>query len=189
MRLYFTFGSFMRIFYCGFGAINSNMSPDVMLLVGLGLVSLILLIWNVVLARQLKRFRSGWETVIRDVDGVNLEQLVREEVRQNNQIESEIEQMSERLSLVEDRLRASKRYVGLVRYDAFGDVGGSQSFAMAIYDDDGNGAVLTSQVGRADCRVYGKPLFNGKSEQNLTVEEQQAIEKAASPRSRPRINS
>lgn len=144
--------------------------------------------WAIVLSRQVKVLKGSWGTLSDGVDGANLERLLQDQLKQNVQIETNIEDMLRRLDKVEDRLRASKRYVGLVRYDAFEDVGGEQSFALAVYDDDGNGAVVTSQVGRHDCRVYGKPLFNGKSEFSLTVEEQRAIDQAASPSSRPRIS-
>jgi hypothetical protein len=70
--------------------------------------------------------------------------------------------------------------LGLVRYDAFEDVGGSQSFALAIYDENGDGAILTSIVGRADCRVYAKPLVKMQSERKLSQEEQRAINDARS---------
>lgn len=155
--------------------------------VGVGLI-LVLMVWNIVLTRQVKGLKESWGKLSDEVDGGNLEKLMQEHLRQNVQIETNIEEILKRLSTVEDRMRASKRYLGVVRYDAFEEVGGEQSFAMAIYDDDGNGAVITSQVGRHDNRVYGKPLFNGKSDLSLTVEEQRAIEKAASPNSRPRIS-
>jgi hypothetical protein len=59
------------------------------------------------------------------------------------------------------------------------DVGGQQSFALAIYDDRGDGTVLSSIIGRADCRVFAKPIAGGKSERALSNEEQQAILDAA----------
>lgn len=75
-------------------------------------------------------------------------------------------------------MTGAKRHVGLVKYDAFEDVGGSQSFALALYDDKGDGALITSLVGRSDCRVYCKPLIGGKSERSLSQEEQRAIREA-----------
>lgn len=70
----------------------------------------------------------------------------------------------------------------MVRYDAFEEVRGNQSFAMALYDDQGNGVVLSGIVGRTDSRVYCKPLVNGRSERNLSQEEQRAIEEATASR-------
>lgn len=95
-----------------------------------------------------------------------------------------ITEVSRRVESLESRMEVSKRHMGLVRYDAFEDVGGNQSFALALYDDDGNGAVLSSIIGRSEARVYCKPLVNGRSERSLSQEEQRAIREAktAGPR-------
>lgn len=76
-------------------------------------------------------------------------------------------------------MESAKRYLAVVRYDAFDDVGGEQSFAFAMYDERGDGAVITSQVGRADCRVYAKQLKRGEADRELSREERSAIEQAA----------
>jgi hypothetical protein len=70
--------------------------------------------------------------------------------------------------------------VGLVRYDAFEDVGGRLSFSCAMLDDHGNGVVMTSINGRQDTRVYAKPIVDGHSQYNLSVEEEEAIRQAIS---------
>jgi uncharacterized protein DUF4446 len=75
------------------------------------------------------------------------------------------------------------RHVGLVRYDAFEDVGGRLSFSCAMLDDHANGVVVTSINGRQDTRVYAKPVNEGRSTYNLSVEEEEAIRQAlAGPR-------
>ncbi|MFX8992128.1 DUF4446 family protein, partial [Acinetobacter baumannii] len=65
--------------------------------------------------------------------------------------------------------------------DAFQDVGGEQSFALAIYDDDGNGALITGLIGRTDSRIYCKPIKSGETDRQLTSEEIAAIDAAAAP--------
>ncbi len=75
------------------------------------------------------------------------------------------------------------RHVGLVRYDAFEDVGGRLSFSCALLDDHGTGVVVTSINGRQDTRVYAKPIVNATSTYNLSTEEDEAIQQAlARPR-------
>ncbi|HZD80953.1 MAG TPA: DUF4446 family protein [Actinomycetota bacterium] len=82
-------------------------------------------------------------------------------------------------------IEGAVRHVGLVRYDAFEDVGGRLSFSCALLDDHGNGVVMTSINGRQDTRVYAKPLTQGQSSYNLSVEEEEAIRQAlAGPRER-----
>jgi len=70
------------------------------------------------------------------------------------------------------------RHVAVVRYDAFGDMGGRLSFTAALLDDAGDGLVLTSIHGRTEARTYAKGIKAGKSEQSLSPEEEQSIELA-----------
>jgi hypothetical protein len=76
------------------------------------------------------------------------------------------------------QIEAGVRRVGLVRYDAFDDVGGRLSFSCALLDEHGTGVVLTSINGRQDTRVYAKPVSSGTSTYNLSAEEDEAIAKA-----------
>jgi len=75
-------------------------------------------------------------------------------------------------------IEGSVRNVGLLRYDAFEDVGGRLSFSCALLDDGGNGVVLTSINGRQETRVYAKPVQQGVSSYNLSLEEEEAIRRA-----------
>jgi hypothetical protein len=70
------------------------------------------------------------------------------------------------------------RHVAVVRYDAFGDMGGRLSFTVALLDDASDGVVITSIHGRSESRSYAKGVKAGVSEQSLSPEEQQAIELA-----------
>ena len=70
------------------------------------------------------------------------------------------------------------RHVAVVRYDAFGDMGGRLSFSAALYDDEGNGLVISSINGRSETRTYAKALTGLRSEQQLSPEEEQAIREA-----------
>lgn len=68
--------------------------------------------------------------------------------------------------------------VGMVRFDAFEDMGGQLSFAAALLDADGSGLVLSSINGRSETRIYAKPIEQGTSSYNLSEEEHEAIRRA-----------
>lgn len=72
------------------------------------------------------------------------------------------------------------RHLSVVRYDAFGDMGGHLSWSMALLDDGGNGVVLTSIHGRSDARTYAKNVADWSCEQQLSPEEEEAIKFARS---------
>ena len=70
------------------------------------------------------------------------------------------------------------RHLAVVRYDAFGDMGGHLSWSVALLDDGGHGVVLTSIHGRSDARTYAKTISGWTCEQQLSPEELEAIEHA-----------
>lgn len=72
------------------------------------------------------------------------------------------------------------RHVAVVRYDAFGDMGGRLSFSAALIDDAGDGLVISSIHARGESRTYAKGIVTGKSDTTLTPEEQQALAAARS---------
>ncbi|GAB2756545.1 DUF4446 family protein [Nocardioides pakistanensis] len=75
------------------------------------------------------------------------------------------------------RVEASQalRHLAVVRYDAFGDMGGHLSWSLALLDDGGDGVVLTSIHGRSEARTYAKSIASWSCEQQLSPEEQEAI--------------
>ena len=70
------------------------------------------------------------------------------------------------------------RRLAVVRYDAFGDMGGRLSWSMAMLDDGGNGVVVTSIHGRSDARTYAKSVVAWSGDQQLSPEESDAIQQA-----------
>ncbi|WP_158409238.1 DUF4446 family protein [Fimbriimonas ginsengisoli] len=153
------------------------------MLVLFGIV-LVLVFALVRIAIRQSRHHARWRELLKSENGESLESLLLGHLRERVRMEQKLAELEGRSTRLENALAVSKRHLGLVRYDAFDDVGGNQSFTMAVYDDAGNGAVLTSIIGRTDCRVYCKPLVNGRSERDLSQEEQRAIReaKAAGPK-------
>jgi hypothetical protein len=70
------------------------------------------------------------------------------------------------------------RHVSVVRYDAFGDMGGRLSFSAAVFDAQGDGFVISSINGRSETRTYAKALTGYESDHTLSPEELQAIRDA-----------
>jgi hypothetical protein len=74
--------------------------------------------------------------------------------------------------------RYSLQRFGIVRYNAFEEMGGNLSYSLAILDDHGDGLVLTSINGRADSRSYAKPIKGLSSSHTLSDEEREAVASA-----------
>lgn len=84
------------------------------------------------------------------------------------------------VALVRSGLEQSLQHVAVVRYDAFGDMGGRMSFSAAIVDDRGDGMVLSSIHARSESRTYAKGIVSGKSDVTLSPEERHALDAARS---------
>lgn len=75
-------------------------------------------------------------------------------------------------------LQSCIRHVGVVRYDAFRDMGGHMSFSLALLDTRQNGVVLSILNGRDGSRGYAKAVQGGRSTSPLSEEEQEALAQA-----------
>ncbi len=86
------------------------------------------------------------------------------------------EETEDYLKEVEERLKKSLKKVGIVRYNPYGEiVGSNQSFSIAFLDEKGNGAVISTLYTRDNIKTYAKPIKEYKSEHTLTPEENEAI--------------
>lgn len=79
---------------------------------------------------------------------------------------------------VERQLNMCVQNIGMVRYNAFDDVGSELSFAIAMLDNQDNGFVINSIYGRTSSNVYAKTIENGTSKVTLSDEEIKAVNKA-----------
>jgi len=88
------------------------------------------------------------------------------------------ERLMARSEQIDTALARAVQGVGLVRFRAFQDTGGDQSFALALADGEGNGVIVSALYGRGATRIYAKPVEGWLSSKKLGEEEEQALAKA-----------
>ncbi len=93
-------------------------------------------------------------------------------------LEQKLEELSQELADFKQGMKSAVCKVSVIRYNPFGDIGGDQSFSIAMLDDYNNGFVVTSHYGRDANRVYAKPIKEGKPEYTLSNEENKALAQA-----------
>jgi uncharacterized protein DUF4446 len=154
-----------------------NLDPEVLSIVavaaaGVALISLALAMRSSAKVRRLRRALrviqagrgGGTDVTLEDAEDV---------IRQ-------LADVGKRVDDLELVARLAVQHVGLVKFDAFEDMGGHLSFAAAMLDAEGDGFVLTSINGRQETRIYAKPIARGASVSHLSDEEQEAIRRAIS---------
>jgi hypothetical protein len=144
----------------------------------LGAFALGLIIFLLVIIR-LNKLAKQYKTLMRGVEGKNLEELMWNNAKTLEQVLFKLDIQEDRLSTVETMAKNSVQKVGIVRFNAFRDMGGDLSYAIALLNSQGNGVVISSIYGRDDARTYAKPVKGGKSSYQLSQEEEEAIAKAA----------
>jgi hypothetical protein len=148
--------------------------PMHILLVLFTATTALFLLLNIQISRVLRTYRN----LLRGVRGENFEDILREYVERMETTERKLESLED---FIEDVHSLSKQHlqgVGTVRFNAFEDMGGKQSFALALLNGKGDGVVISSLYGREESRVYAKPMKGGSSEYTLSKEEEIAVERA-----------
>lgn len=133
-----------------------------------------LLVFLIVIYR-LNTLARQYKTLLRNVQGKNLEEVIINNSKTLERVLMKIDVFEGRLNETERLTAKSIQRVGIVRFNAFEDIGGDLSFALALLDQNGDGVVVTSIYGRDDARTYAKPVKQGKSTFQLSPEEEKAI--------------
>lgn len=150
------------------GAVLAAAAAAILVLVGMN-------VWLVVRVNRLSR---GYRRLVTGSDGADLGQLLHAHLDRVVAAVARGNEVAATCQELERRMTGCVQHVGVLRFDAFEDVGGQLSFALALLDDTGNGMVLSSLHGRQETRLFAKPIRDGKSEVPLTIEEVQALRQA-----------
>jgi hypothetical protein len=103
-------------------------------------------------------------------------------------LRSDVAALADELRGTQRELQQAVRHIGIVRYDAFGDMGGRMSFSAALLDDHGNGFVLSTIHARSESRSYVKEIRGGMAEVHLSPEESAAVADAVASIPRGRMD-
>jgi len=133
--------------------------------------------WVYMLEKRVKTMEQRYQKVLTLADDADEATIMQFLARLNDQA-GRLEQAEEVLARLSDVLPHTIQGYGVVRYSAFENVGGDQSFSMALVDKHGNGVMLSGLHARDDTRVYAKRLTEWHSSYSLSAEEQQALGQA-----------
>ncbi|OJI08073.1 MAG: hypothetical protein COX02_00435 [Candidatus Vogelbacteria bacterium CG22_combo_CG10-13_8_21_14_all_37_9] len=134
----------------------------------LGGLILILLAWIIHLEWRLKKLLRGKRAV--DLEGVMIDMG-----KSLDELTTKHHELANFSTQMDERLKKAIQKVYTVRFNPFRDHGGNQSFSTCFLDDYGNGVVFSSLYSRDKVTVYAKPLISGKSDFELSDEENESI--------------
>ena len=108
----------------------------------------------------------------------NIEEDLENYMYRVERVEKQNAEIKNVIDAIDTNMDSCIQKIGIVRYNAFKDTGSDLSFALAILDAKNNGVVLNGIYSREMSNIYAKPVENGKSKYTISVEEQEAIQKA-----------
>ncbi|MCK5081219.1 MAG: DUF4446 family protein [Candidatus Moranbacteria bacterium] len=135
-----------------------------------------LLIWNIFLQISTRKLNKNQKGLFAGKKGTDLESIVLENNAQIKKLSGQTKDLYEQTNEIRAHSLKSIHKVGLLRFNPFREIGGDQSFSLALLDDENNGAIISSLYSREGVRIYSKSIQKGESVKHpLTEEEKRAI--------------
>jgi hypothetical protein len=141
-------------------------------------VALLALVVAVVLGFKLRRLRRAQSRAAQGGSGEDVVGALSRHDGELAAVRRDLSTVHTNTEHLRELLRSTVSRVGVVRYDAFDDMGGALSFSAALLDEHGDGVVVSAINGRTETRCYAKPIVELRSEHHLSREEEAAIEAA-----------
>ncbi len=156
----------MHVFHAMIHSIEVNQAG---ILMAVGLTAIFLLLLTLYLLASIISLKRRYAFLLRHEDTQDLGAVFTEYARRVDALEFDQKALNDQLIAARRTLEICVQKVGMVRYDAFEDVGGQQSYALALLDAKNNGTILSSVYSRNESRTYAKAVSGGRSNHNLST--------------------
>lgn len=139
---------------------------------------IVLLCIEISTKRKLKKITKKYETFMGGKDAKKLEETVFSRFEQVDRLSDFTKKNEQEIADIKKNLLITYQKVGLVKYDAYNEMGGGLSFVLCMLDKENNGFMMNSMHNREGCYTYMKEIVSGESKVVLSEEETNALEKA-----------
>lgn len=148
------------------------------IIIVLSLLTLILLLAQIRLQRRFSEVSKKYRLLTRGAAGADLEEILQKYAADVLGLVEKKNELMREHEILKEQVAQSIHNPGLIRFNAFDNMGSDLSFSLAMLDLRGDGVVLTGLYGRDETRVYAKPIRKGTSDYSLTEEEIKAIQRS-----------
>ncbi len=144
-------------------------------ILGLAVLMLIVLILLIVQIVKVNRLKKRLDQFVLGKDGASLEEDILKLFKDNELLKEGAEKDRQDIDTIFKRLQTVYQKMGLVRYDAFNQMGGQLSYSLALLDENDNGFIINSVHSTEGCYSYSKEIRNGDNSISLSQEEAEAL--------------
>ena len=141
------------------------------------IINILLLILVLICIFKLIKISKNYTIFMNKIgNGHDLDKILKEYLKDVKEIKKDNSEIKAYYTKLDNDVNSCIQKIGLVRYNAFKDVGSDLSFAIALLDNNDNGVVFNGIYGSESSNIYAKPIKNGESTYQLSHEEKYAIE-------------
>ncbi len=148
------------------------------LIIGLMLLVIVLLVLVIKLNMNLARLKNKYNLFMKGQDGKTLEKSMIEKFKAIDYLVKNDKETKDELNEINKKLKDCYQKIGIVKYDAFHEMGGNLSFALTMLDDKDNGWLINAMHSREGCYTYIKEIVKGESYIELSEEELESLQRA-----------
>jgi len=147
--------------------------------IGLLAITFLLIIFIILIFISHRRLSKLYKKFMTGENGKSLESKFISRFSDLDMLKAEANRLSKELDKVKENLLTCYQKIGVVKYDAFREMGGKLSFVLVLLDKENNGFLLNSvHSSREGCYTYLKEIIKGESFIELSTEEKSALEQA-----------
>lgn len=137
---------------------------------------------NMASRSKIKKLKAKYIKFMNGLSGVNIERVLEDCLDKVNTVIDKNKEIEYQINTIERNMYYCVQKVGVVRYNAFDNVGSDLSFSIALLDNNDDGVVISSLYSRDSSSTYAKPVSNSKSRYALSAEEIKAMDIAKKTR-------
>ena len=154
-----------------------GVDPGIIIIV---MLAMIVLLFFMVISANMKytRLKSSYNSFMRGKDGRTLEDSIFERFEELEQLTESTLKNRQAIRKINQEMMSNLQKVGILKYDAFHEMGGKLSFALTLLDGNNSGYIINSMHSREGCYNYIKEIVKGESYIELSEEEAESLERA-----------
>jgi len=142
-------------------------------------LTVIILLLVIVQGVKIHKLKKKYEAFIQGSEGTSLEEMILNRFHDIDEVKADTKELKQQVEVITETLATTYQKIGIVKYDAFQEMGGKLSFVIALLNDKNCGVLVNSMhSSREGCFTYAKEIINGESFVVLCDEEKQALDMA-----------
>ena len=147
-------------------------------ILALAALMIAIIVLCIILLVKINKLNTRYKRFMQGKNGDELEQIIYERFAELDIMQQIAKEHALEIKNLKRQFRSSYSKIGIVKYDAFQEMGGTLSFVLALLNDRNNGFLMNCMHSREGCYTYVKEIINGESYIALSEEEKQALKNA-----------